>query len=214
MFNHMLEQQIKPDRKKFEKDPFGYSALAWHKWGLIQEMAGFHVDLEQFPKSEDLKSPVLWLSHARAMSEAGLAVLTNEPKLDQMPELMKGVCDSQYCGVGLMLVGYSLEVCLKAMLIIKKGIIKFTEDERKHRHHNLEELADFVPDLSPKDKAILQVLTHFVVWAGRYPDPGTGRQEKAEEIFNLSEKFQISARDLFLLASRVMGYAKEVADKK
>lgn len=214
MFSYMLEQQIKPDRNKFGQDPFGYSALAWHKWGLIQEMAGFHVALEQPPKSDDLKSPVLWLSHARAMSEAGLAVLMNEPKLDQMPELMKGVCDSQYCAVGLMLVGYSLEVCLKAMLIIKKGITKFTEDEKKHYHHKLEELADFVPNLSLKDKAILQILTHFVVWAGRYPDPGTGRQKKSEEIFILSEKFQISARDLFLLASCVMGHAKEVVEGK
>lgn len=211
MFNHILEQQIKPDRNKFGQDPFGYSALAWHKWGLIQEMSGFHADLDRPPKSEDLKSPVLWLSHARAMSEAGVAVLMIEPKLDQMPELMKGVCDSQYCAVGLMLVGYSLEICLKAMLIIKKGITKFTDDERKHHHHKLEELADFVPNLSPKDKAILRTLTHFVVWAGRYPDPGSGRQDKAEEIFNLSEKFQISAHELFLLASRVMGHAKEIA---
>lgn len=212
MFNHMLEQQIKPDRNKFGQDPFGYSALAWHKWGLIQEMSGFHVDLDRPPKSEDLKSPVLWLSHARAMSEAGVAVLINEPKLEQLPELMKGVCDSQYCSVGLMLVGYSLEICLKAMLIMKIGITKFTEDERKHHHHKLEELADFVPNLSPKDKAILRTLTHFVVWAGRYPDPGSGRQDKAEEIFKLSEKFQISAHDLFLLASRIMGHAKEVAE--
>lgn len=214
MFNHLLEQQIKPDRNKFGEDPFGYSALAWHKWGLIQEMAGFSVALDQPPKSEDLKSPVLWLCHARAMSEAGVAVLTSEPKLDQMPEIMKGVCDSQYCGVGLMLVGYSLEICLKAMLIIKKGITKFTEDEKKHYHHDLEELANFVPNLSPKDKAILKVLTHFVVWAGRYPDPGTGRQKKAEDIFNFSEKFKISAHDLFILASRVMGHATEVVAGK
>lgn len=100
------------------------------------------------------------------------------------------------------------------MLILKKGIMKFTEDEKKHHHHNLEELADFVPNLSQKDKAILQVLTHFVIWAGRYPDPGTGRQNKAVDIFSLSEKFQISAHDLFVLASRVMGHAKEVVEAK
>ena len=211
MFNHLLEQQIKPDRSKFDQDPFGYSALAWYKWGLIQEMNGFPVALDQPPKSEDLKSPVLWLSHARAMSEAGVAVIMNEPKLDQMPELFKGVCDSQYCAVGLMLIGYSLEVCLKAMLIMKKGITKFTEDEKKHYHHRLEELSDFVPNLSQKDKAILRTLTHFVAWAGRYPDPGFGRQSKTEEIFSLSERYQISAHDLFHLASRIMEYSKEVA---
>ncbi len=210
MLKRILEDQIKPDRNKFGQDPFGYSALAWHKWGLIQEVNGFHVELDRPPKSEDLKSPVLWLSHARAMSEAGVAVIMNEPKFDQMPELIKGVCDSQYCAVGLMLVGYSLEICLKAMLIMKMGVAKFSEDEKKHHHHKLDELAEFIPDLSTKDKIILQILTHFVVWAGRYPDPGSGRQNKAEEIFKLSETFQISAHDLFVLTSRVMGHAKEV----
>jgi len=210
MLNEMLDQHIKPDRNKFGQDPFGYSASAWLKWGLIQEIAGFPVALDKPPTSKDLKSPVLWLSHARAMSEAGLAVIMNEPKLDLVPERLKGVCDSQYCAVGLMLIGYSLEICLKAMLIMNKGIEKFTEDEKKHRHHNLEELADFVPALDLKDKAILQILTHFVIWAGRYPDPGSGRENKAEEIFSISEKFQVSAHDLFFLSSRVMGHAKEV----
>ena len=210
MFNSLLEQQIKPDRKKFDQDPFGYSALAWHKWGLIQEMSGFHVDLDKAPKSDDLKSPVLWLSHARAMSEAGTAVIMSEPKFDQMPELFKGVCDSQFCAVGLMLIGYSLEICLKAMLIIKKGITKFTEEEKKHHHHRLEELSMFIPDLSEKDKVILKILTHFVTWAGRYPDPGSGRQSKSEEIFSLSEQSQINAQDLFGLSSRVMSHAKIV----
>lgn len=126
MFKIMLEQQIKPNRTTFDADPFGYSALAWHKWGLIQEISGFPVDLNRPPNNEELKSPVLWLSHARAMSEAGVVVLMSEPTLDGMPDLVKGVCDSQYCAVGLMLVGFSLEVCLKAMLIIKMGISNFT----------------------------------------------------------------------------------------
>ena len=58
--------------------------------------------------------------------------------------------------------------------------------------------------LSAKDKAILKALSHFVRWAGRYPDPGFGKQSHAEEIFALSEGFQISAKDLFGLAARIM----------
>lgn len=96
------------------------------------------------------------------------------------------------------------------MLIIKKGVRQYSEDEKSHRHHRLEELADFVPDLSPKDLAILRTLSHFVVWAGRYPDPGSGQAEKIEEIFSSSERYQICARDLFTLAGRVMGHAKHV----
>ena len=129
-----------------------------------------------------------------------------------MPQLVRSVCDSQYCAVGIMLVGYSLEICLKAMMIMKDGIESYIELERRLRHHRLHELAKFVPDLSEKDKAILTVLTHFVYWAGRYPDPGFGKENDVEEIFTLSETFQISAKDLFILSSKIMSEAKKVAD--
>ena len=199
-----MEDHLKPNRKKFEEDPFGYSALAWHQWAVVQEVSGFPVDLENGPSSEDLKSPVLWLMQAHAMSEAGLGVLKSEPTFDQMPELLRGACDSQYCAVGLMLVGFSLEICLKAMTIIKLGVEQYTEDERMYRHHKLEKLATFVPDLSLKDKAILSILTHFVTWAGRYSDPGSGREDDVEEIFSISEKHEVCAKDLFDLSARVM----------
>lgn len=48
-------------------------------------------------------------------------------------------------------------------MIMKKGIGVYKSEEEKHRHHRLEKLAEFVPDLTAKDKAILQTLTHFVI---------------------------------------------------
>lgn len=146
------------------------------------------------------------------MTEAAVILLRNEPNLSHLPYYLKGQCDSQYCAVALMLVGYSLEICLKGMLIIKKGIEAYTAEEKKHKHHQLQRLAEFIPDLSEKDKAILQVLSHFVSWAGRYPDPGSGREDNAEEIFEISEKHEVAAKDLFRLAARVMGHVKTVTE--
>jgi len=110
-----------------------------------------------------------------------------------------------------MLVGYSLEVCLKAMLLIKLGVDEFLVRERKHFHHDLEELSSFVPNLNDKDKAILKCLSHFVRWAGRYPDPGSKRIDSAIDVFQLSERYRITAKDLFRVASRIMGHVREVA---
>lgn len=107
-----------------------------------------------------------------------------------------------------MLVGYSLEICLKGMTILRKGIDAYAADERAHKHHDLVRLAEFVPDLNEKDKATLQLLTYYLVWAGRYPDPGSGREEQSETIFALSERHQISGKDMFSLAARVMGHAQ------
>ncbi len=112
-----------------------------------------------------------------------------------------------------MLVGLSLEIALKAMLIVKEGIEEFTSKEHQRRHHRLHELSDFVPDLNEKDKAILEFLTHFIYWAGKYPDPGSGRGKDAISVFGISEKHEISAKQLFDLASRVMSYAKIVIDE-
>ncbi|GAB0149212.1 hypothetical protein McPS_19520 [Marichromatium sp. PS1] len=202
----------KPDRDGFSQDPFGYSASARHKWIIACTIEGFDFDILKPAGIEDFKNPVLWLTQAHALSEAAVVVLKNEPNLKVMPELMRGACDSQYCAVGLMLVGYSLEVCLKAMIIMRDGIDKYLEEEKTHFHHKTHELAGFVPNLSEKENAILKVLHHFVTWAGRYPDPGSKKISNAEDIFSLSEKHQITAKEVFELASKVMGYAKHVAD--
>ena len=203
---------IEPNRKLFSADPFGYSALAWQKWAMAQSLAGFVVDPETPPTSAELKSPVLWLAHANALSEAAKAMLDKEPTWESMPVLLRGVCDTQYCAVALMLVGYSLETCLKAMLIMKVGIEAYAAEEKRYLHHRLEDLASFIPEFDEKDKAILRALTHFTMWAGRYPDPGTGREGNAKQIFAESENHQIAGRDLFGLATRVMKYSQEIID--
>lgn len=201
---------LSPDRNGFAADPFGYSALAWHRWGAAQLLAGFAPDPKDFPTSSDLKTPVLWLAHAHALSEAAVAVLRKEPSWESMPPSIRAACDSQYCAAGLMLVGYSLEVCLKGLLLLSLGAETYTKQERSFQHHKLERLAEQVPDLTPKDVATLRALTHFVEWAGRYPDPGSGRDPKVEEVFRLAEEHQITARDLFALATRVMKHTQAV----
>jgi hypothetical protein len=201
---------LKPSKEAFGSDPFGYCALAWGKWAMALTAAGFPVDPSVPPTSEDLKSPPLWLSHAHALSEAATVILRNEPTFESMPELMRGICDSQYRAVGLMLVGYSLEICLKAMLIIREGVKAYTTNENKYKTHRLVELSTFIPNLTTSDKAILEALTHFVYWAGRYPDPGFGKASDLESIFTLSEKHKVSAKELFELVSKVMRHADTV----
>lgn len=186
--------------------------LAWMKWACLQENAGLPVDPQKPPTSANLKSPILWLSHSIALSEAAVTLLRIEPTFEHLLPEMRGVCDTQYCAVGLMLVGYSLEVCLKAMVIIRDGPESYASDEKAFQHHKLAELASFIPGLSEKDKAILELLTHFSTWAGRYPDPGTRRIQFHEQVFQISETNQISAKELFLLASRVQRHVQTLID--
>jgi hypothetical protein len=207
-----FDRYFKPNRKDFEVDPFGYSALARYKWGLAQEVSGFPVDISKPATTEELKNPILWLTQANALSEAAIAIFKNQPSFENMPPLTRGICDSQYCAAGLMMLGYSLEICLKAMITINEGIDSYLESEKNHKHHRLHELAKFIPNLSKKEKAGLRLLSHFVYWAGRYPDPGYGKQHEAEDIFTLSEKHQITAKELFTLATKVMGYAQTVTE--
>jgi len=204
--------RLTPDRKRFAADPLGYSALAWHKWELAQFIATGVGESRPTPSTSDLKNPLLWLTQAQALSQAAVAVFANQPQWETMPSWVHGACDSQYCGAGLMLVGYSLEVCLKAMLILRYGVDAYTDEEKKYQHHKLERLAEFIPKLTPKDRAILRALTHYIEWAGRYPDPGAGRFGKFEEVFALAEMNKISAADLFKLAGRIMQYSNDVVE--
>jgi hypothetical protein len=66
--------------------------------------------------------------------------------------------------------------------------------------------------LSEKELAILKGLTHFVLWAGRYPDPGSRRVNDAEDVFEISEAYKISAKDLFELSAKVMKHVQTVVD--
>lgn len=198
------------DGSGFEVDPLGFSALAWHKWGMLATINGFPVDISKQPTTQDLKNPVLWLSHANALAEAAACLIRNVPTFCGLPAEIRTICHSQYHAVALMLVGYSLEVCLKSMLLIRLGADEFSRQEKDYFHHRLRDLADFVPGLSDKDKAILDGLTHFVVWAGRYPDPGTKRTRDATDVFDIAEKHEINAKELFELSARVMSHVRKV----
>ncbi|NHB89827.1 hypothetical protein [Photorhabdus tasmaniensis] len=210
---HKIKNILHPNRDKFGQDPFGYSALARHKFGLASTLAGYPIDITKPATDSELKNPVIWLTQAHALSQAATAVLEKDQAFEIMPSTVRGVCDSQYCAVGLMLVGYSLEICLKSIIIIKEGVEGYKAVEKRHRHHRLHKLAQFIPNLSEKELVILEGLTHFVYWAGRYPDPGSGREGDAENIFDISEKHQISAKDLFTLSSKVMHYASDIVNE-
>jgi hypothetical protein len=199
---------IGPDRKAFGTDPIGYGGLAWLKWETARLIAEPGYQPREEPTKEDLKNPVLWLTQAQALTEAAAILVRTEPTWETMPPLLRGVCDSQFCAVALMLVGYSLETCLKAVLILRHGVDQYLAQEREFHHHRLEELANFLPDLTEKDQAILKALTHFTMWAGRYPDPGSNRVRHASEILVLSERHQIAGRDLFALASSIMRHVQ------
>jgi len=199
---------MSPDRAMFAQDPGGYSRSAWLRWAMLAAANGATVDPTQPPTSDDLKTPILWLAQAEAMTQAAAVLVRNEPAFDNMPVEIRGICDAQYCAVALMMVGYSLEVCLKAMIILRGGIDAYSEAESKYQHHDLQKLAQFIDNLGVKDMAILELLTHFVYWAGRYPDPGRKGIDKHERIFELSEKNQISGHDLFQLAAKVMGHIR------
>lgn len=198
-----------PDRRSFGSDPFGYSACALDTWRLLQNINGFERDMEQPPTREELNSPVLWLCQARALSEAASAVIKNQPNFYK-DDAFHSICDSQYCAAGLMLIGYSLEICLKGTLIVKEGLDAYLENEEKRQHHRLEKLSDYMPNLNKKDVVILRTLSDFTTWAGRYPTPKPGKEGQREQIFQQSLAHKITTQDLFDLSAKVMRYSVEI----
>ena len=63
MFNPII-----PDRNQFSQDPGGYSRSAWMRWAFLVAANGGDADPDKPPTSRDLKSPILWLAQAEAMT--------------------------------------------------------------------------------------------------------------------------------------------------
>lgn len=61
-------------------------------------------DISKPATAIDLKSPVLWMTQADALSEAAISVLKREPNLEHLTIYTKGVCHCQHHAVALMLV--------------------------------------------------------------------------------------------------------------
>lgn len=82
-------------------------------------------------------------------------------------------------GVRWMLAGMSLELMFKAVLVVREKEPPSIHDLRK-----LAQQANLT--LSAEQNALLDILTHSIVWEGRYPVPKT--EERMEELEDLVMK--------------------------
>lgn len=187
-----------PDRERFIADPFGYAGLGVDRWRFIKAMNGGHDSPEDPVSISDLNDPMLWLSQSQAITAAAVALMKVQPNFDHLPEEFHGILDGQVCATILMLVGYSLEVCCKAVILLEEG----PESADQFTHHKIQELVKYVGPLDEKQEIILGLLTEHCYWAGRYPSPKKNT-ESFERIHKLSTQYEITAGDLFATAGHV-----------
>lgn len=185
----------------FAKDPFGYSTSGWHRLQIVRARIGYHVDLDREPTAKDLMEPLLWLSHAKALTESARVLLQGSPNGD-VPEVLREIYSCQYYASVIMQISYSIEACLKALIVLRDGVDSFVRNEHAHKTHNLNKLSEHFTKTTKKEEAILRNLTHFSEWAGRYPNPGTAKIGKYSEINTLSTKHRITLEDLFALSAK------------
>lgn len=101
--------------------------------------------------------------------------------------------------VAWMLAGLSLELLFKAVIISAGG--KPPTGKGAHTLQNLRKAAAVALDEST-DEGLLEILTHYVRWAGRYPTP-KGRGER-DQLMALKEKHltkRTSARGMVIVSS-------------
>jgi hypothetical protein len=182
--------------RAFNNDPFGYCSTIWHEWNNVQLRAGFNINIPKSPTSEELKNPILWICQSKSLSESAKILIRTEPDFSTMPKSMYSICYRQYLASALMMFGYSLEVLFKALSIQKIGVEAYTKKEKKYFSHKLTWLVEQHTAIGLQERAILECLTEFIYWAGRYPDHGTGQEVKLEDIFLSSEKNEISMQEL------------------
>lgn len=88
----------------------------------------------------------------------------------------------------LMLCGMSLELIYKAIIVVRNNRFDSVKKINIGKHHNLVNLAHFANiGLNEKNKAFLNILTHYIYWEGRYPTPN--KAEDMVELEKLSKKY-------------------------
>ncbi len=99
-----------------------------------------------------LNEPLFWLGKVESLRGAAELLLKHIEFRDQ----------------GLMLAGYSVEVVLKALAIhADRRLVESGEVKLGHDLPSLADKANVNPTTS--ERKLLALLTHFVVYAGRYP---------------------------------------------
>lgn len=115
--------------------------------------------------------PLAWVFTADRLLR-GFLLLAEQAKAD-VPELQKnGFYAPNISAVAMMLGALSIENLLKA-ICIKKLSPPFTDRGKfslnTHDLHKLANLADI--EFTKEENVLLERLTHFISWSGRYPIP-------------------------------------------
>ncbi len=117
------------------------------------------------------KWPVAWFAKALQLKRAyeKLQIVALADFDDLMNDRERA--GESVAGVVLMLGGLTIENLLKG-LIAKQGQVPESQGRPKFSEHKLNNLArDANVGLSADESILLQRLTEFVLWAGRYPAP-------------------------------------------
>ncbi len=140
------------------------------------------------------KSPVVWYLWSERLFRAG-EIIFNLCK-DDLNKLFKEGFDSSHknlnlVGVDMLLFGYAIENCLKAVVIkenpevVESNKIKWGQDG-----HDLLKFAEKIRLSKLEEyKEILHRLTQYIRWAGRYPIPKN--KEDMSRLIPVSNEFEI-----------------------
>lgn len=132
-------------------------------------------------------SPAHWIIRADTLKSAAdlLNAKWMENIVDSAGALLRGEVPEWYDQFkdlnypGYMLAGLSIECVLKAHIARREPDFVDEHSYKGPKHHNLREIAKYAGvELSNEELVLLDRLSLFVVWAGKYPIPNkrpTGR---------------------------------------
>jgi hypothetical protein len=120
------------------------------------------LSIYRFNRASDLRG---------AAGAVWFAMEQKDTRIQDALDMESGYSFSIACpSVFLMLCGLSLELLYKALIVERGGAV-----ETVHKLRKLSLAAGLT--MSEGDLALLDILTHYVVWAGKYPIPRSGEEE-------------------------------------
>ncbi len=171
-------------------------------------------DAKQWWFEHDAKEELYWIYSAGSLWRSALILLEKEKGRKHI----SGIVEPHLIHVAIMLCGYALENLIKGALVCT-GKVLDKNGNFCHASHDLQKLFRKLEfELSEKEIQILNIITYYVLWLGRYPIPkksedsidGVLQQCGRKHKKNSAGKWVIDADSEFIIEPDVFGVTRNL----
>lgn len=144
----------------------------------------------------DANEEILWVYSASSLWKSANILLAQDKKRKHVG----GAREPFLFPVSFMLVGFAIENLIKAILAKDKRIVKGDQIRKSMATHDLSKLFSHIGfELNSSEREVVNILTVFSKWAGRYPIPKSADKMIPYGLYRIGRNVKKNSRGVFVI---------------